>query len=140
MMKQKWVCPQAVVQAFVSNEYVAACGDSGTVYKFECNAGNQYSKYHVYLNGNDDKPGTNDDIDWSARSGWLKPYHPCGTTHEAASNSGFYSGYMYELYVNYWGEYENTGKRIPVIVWTDNGKNTHCTTNLNKEDWETTKS
>ena len=35
---KKWVRPLTEVQNFVANEYVAACGDSGTTYKFTCNA------------------------------------------------------------------------------------------------------
>ena len=31
--------PLTVVQKFAPNEYVAACGDHGVTYKFECNAG-----------------------------------------------------------------------------------------------------
>ena len=38
-MKRVWCRPQTVVQKFEANEYVAACGDSGTVYKFTCDAG-----------------------------------------------------------------------------------------------------
>ena len=39
MTKNVWVQPQTVVQQFVANEAVSACGDSGTVYKFTCDAG-----------------------------------------------------------------------------------------------------
>lgn len=38
-MKRAYVRPTMVGERFVANEYVAACGDSGKVYKFECNAG-----------------------------------------------------------------------------------------------------
>lgn len=34
-----WCRPRAVIEKFIPNEYIAACGDSGTVYNFECNAG-----------------------------------------------------------------------------------------------------
>ncbi|MEI3275871.1 MAG: hypothetical protein V8R97_12230 [Fusicatenibacter saccharivorans] len=37
-MRKEWMEPVIEVQEFVANEYVAACGDSGMVYKFECNA------------------------------------------------------------------------------------------------------
>ena len=37
-MRREWMEPVIEVQEFVANEYVAACGDSGKVYKFECNA------------------------------------------------------------------------------------------------------
>lgn len=52
-MKRAYVRPTMVGERFVANEYVAACGDSGKVYKFECNAGNEFSKYNVYyIDGN----------------------------------------------------------------------------------------
>ena len=34
-MKRAYVRPTMVGERFVANEYVAACGDSGKVYKFE---------------------------------------------------------------------------------------------------------
>ena len=38
-MKRAYVRPTMVGERFVANEYVAAWGESGTVYKFRCNAG-----------------------------------------------------------------------------------------------------
>ena len=38
-MKRAYVRPTMVGERFVANEYVAACGDKGTVYKFKCDAG-----------------------------------------------------------------------------------------------------
>ena len=38
-MKMRWEEPRIEVQKFMPNEYVAACGDHGVTYKFECNAG-----------------------------------------------------------------------------------------------------
>ena len=54
-MKRVWCRPQTVVQKFEANEYVAACGDSGTVYKFTCDAGGGKSGT-VYLETNG-RPG-----------------------------------------------------------------------------------
>ena len=136
-MKKVYVKPMIVGQQFAPNEYVAACGDSGVVYKFKCNAGNGNSSYHVYLNGPDGIAHTSDDIDWSKRSGYLKPYSRCGTTHNAESDSGFEAGYMYEINFR---TGNNIGNPIDVIVWTENGTNTHCTTYLKMSEWETAKS
>lgn len=138
MEKKIWTAPMAAVEQFMANEYIAAaCGEQWTVYNFECNAGSSSSRYHVYLNGADGLPETADDIDWSARSGSLKTYHPCGATHEASTTEDFPAGYMYK--VSGWGN-SNTGDRIDVIVWTDGGTNTHCTANLDMDSWEVTKS
>lgn len=131
-----WTKPLAEVEQFMANEYVAAaCGDQWTVYKFKCNAGSEYSSYHVYLNGPDGIAHTADDVDWSARSGRLKTYSPCGATHEASTKEDFPAGYMYR-----YRNGSNTGDPINVIVWTENGSNTHCTTDLDMNKWETAKS
>ena len=39
MDKRVWEQPVTLVQKFEANEYVAACGDSGTTYLFKCDAG-----------------------------------------------------------------------------------------------------
>ena len=133
-MKKNYVTPIMVCEEFAANEYVAACGDSGTVYKFECNAGSKDDQYYVYLNGEDGKAGTYDDIDWTGRNPYRpKTYSPCGITHEAESNSGFFSGYMVNVD-------DKQREKIPVVVWTENGSSTHCTSNLEMDKWETTKS
>lgn len=38
-MKRRYERPSAYIEEFTPNEYVAACGDSGTIYKFQCTAG-----------------------------------------------------------------------------------------------------
>ena len=129
-MKRVWCRPQTVVQKFEANEYVAACGDSGTVYKFVCNAGRYGTLlgYDVYTNGKDGEPGTKDDR-------YLGGYTPCNATHNASTTDEFIEGYMRKD----WGLFE--GERIDVIIWRgENGNNIHCTTNLDMDSWETAKS
>lgn len=129
MEKQKWVRPQAVVQEFVANEYVAACGDSGTVYKFECNAGSKYKGYAV--KDSSDNIAT---ISGKYMDGFNYYYHPCGKTHEAESDSGFLTGYHLD------DPYTWEDEKINVIIWTNNNTDVHCTTNLDMSKWETAKS
>lgn len=141
-MKKRWEEPQILVQQFVANEYVAACGDSGIVYKFVCDAGNKKNYYNVFLNGADGVAETDDDIAWTTSKRYepvhkVGSYHPCKATHEASTNDEFINGYMYRQDDH---KGSNTGERIDVIVWTDNGTNTHCTTNLDMRTWETAKS
>ena len=38
-MARSYRKPMMNVEKFVANEYVAACGESGVVYKFTCDAG-----------------------------------------------------------------------------------------------------
>lgn len=131
-MKKVYQHPQVVIEEFAPNEYVAACGESGTVYKFKCNAGDSGKRYNVYYND-----GTED-----SHTRGTAYYHPCNTTHEAESNSGFKEGYMIETYytgILFPQEHEK-GDRIPVIIWTNNGTNVHCTTDLKMDHWETAKS
>ena len=125
--------PMAVVDAFVANEFVSACGDENKVYLFECNAGEKNSKYDVFT-----------DDGRNLTSGLLKYYHPCDAKHEAKVDSDFISGYMVHNGGNdqrYWDILkEHEYPKTKVIIWTDNGTNVHCTTNLSTNEWPTAKS
>lgn len=129
--------PVLNVERFTPNEFVAACGDSGVTYLFTCDAGGGKSGT-VYLETNGE-PGLQ-----TGRKGdrSLGGYHACGTQHEADSDDAFLNGYyVTETYVGYWpwGHYETT--TTDVIVWRGpNNDNTHCTTNLDQDSWETAKS
>lgn len=128
-MKRRYERPSAYIEEFTPNEYVAACGDHGKVYKFECNAGEENRQYNVYYI---DEKGSKK---YLAKSGflWGNYYHPCGETHEAEEDTGFISGYIDD---------QSTLKdeKIPVVIWTNNGNDVHCTTKLDMSTWETTKS
>lgn len=138
MIKNVWVQPQTVVQQFVANEYVAACGDQNKVYKFTCDAGGGASG-SVYLETNGIK-GLQPEGYWEGIFPWsghwvegdayLSGYHACGATHEARTTDAFLNGY-----------YVHDDNITPVIVWRGpNNDNTHCTTKLNMNDWVTAKS
>ena len=132
-----WKRPLTEVQKFEANEYVAACGDSGTTYLFTCDAGGGESG-NVYVESN----GVEGLQTRSSGSWWagnyvpaddsLGGYHACGTSHEADSDDEFLNGY----YVPYWSD-----DVTKVIIWRGpHNNNVHCTTNLNKDEWETAKS
>lgn len=128
-MKRVYESPRAYVEMFTPNEYVAACGDSGKVYKFTCDAGGGVSG-SVYLETNN-QPGLQKRSDY-----YLSGYHACGTTHEANSTDDFLDGYY--VVKDFWTEQETV---TPVIVWRGpDGDNTHCTTELDMSKWETAKS
>lgn len=127
-MKRTYVRPTMVGERFVANEYVAACGDSGTVYKFKCDAGGGYSG-HVYLETNG-KPGFQEGFLGMGGDRYLSDYHACGITHDADTADTFLDGY-----------YVRRGNVTQVKVWRgEDGKNTHCTTKLDMSKWETAKS
>lgn len=129
-MRKTWEEPRILVQEFVANEYVAACGEENEVYKFKCDAVSgswlgDGGLVYIESNGIDGlQRGLNGDTPRSL-------YSPCAETHEAKKTDEFKKGYLWSL----------TGGTKEVIVWTGlNDDNTHCTTNLNKESWETAKS
>lgn len=128
---RNWERPMAVVDAFVANEFVSACGDKNKEYLFTCDAGGGDSgKVYLETNG---KPGLQKTGGWGYREDKkLGGYHACGTTHTAKTTDDFTQGYYIKNY---------TEDIVDVIVWRGPwGDNTHCTTNLNKNEWTTVKS
>lgn len=134
MKKQTWEEPQILVQKFIPNEYIAACGDSGKIYKFTCDAGGG-KRGSVYEETNN-LPGLQT-LEWNADTEITRwpsgGYHACMTTHEAESDSEFDHGYYCAG--------GDTRKPVPVIIWKgENGDDIHCTTNLDIRSWETERS
>lgn len=134
-MKRAYVRPTMVGERFVANEYVAACGDTEYgKYKFVCDAGGG-ARGDVYEETNG-QPGlqTGRGGDKCLTSGHTifnyTYFHACNKTHEADTTDEFLNGY----YVPYRGSAQD------VIIWTEGGTNIHCTTNLKRDTWETTKS
>lgn len=130
-MKKTWEEPKIMVQKFIPNEYVAACGDSGVVYNFECNAGKKNGRYAVK-----DSNGKVATISGRYIDGgrWGTYYYPCGVTHQAPSNSGFLEGYHLD-------DISTPGDdHLDVIIWTDYDRDVHCTTQLDMNKWTTAKS
>lgn len=130
-MRKTWEEPRILVQEFVANEYVAACGDENQVYKFTCDADG--GPLYYYRNSDGEIDGI---YKGSGRASFLGLfYHPCGKTHEASVKNVFYDGFVD---YNYNGSCDD-GEGV--IVWlgpqNDNG---HATKNLNMNNWETAKS
>lgn len=135
MNRKVWKQPLTVVQKFMPNEYVAACGDSGVTYKFTCDAGEPYRYWQPGILGGghwetDDHPYK---VTTDAGRVLTRNYGPCEEIHIAESDSEFLHGYI-----------DNTHTRedehIEVVIWTNYGTNVHCTTNLDQDSWETAKS
>lgn len=138
MERRVWIRPLTEVQKFEANEYVAACGDSGVVYKFKCDAGGGESgNVYVETNGVDGLQTRGEWVGgwnghWQEADKSLGGYYACGTTHEAESDDGFLNGY----YVPYYSD-----DVTKVIIWRGpHNNNVHCTTNLDQNSWETAKS
>ena len=137
-----WRRPLTEVQKFEANEYVAACGESGVVYKFKCDAGGGvYGSVYEETNGIPGlQTGRGGDTELAEYSnGWLgeSGFYACNKEHEAESNNAFVNGYYCAK-----GDTKNP---VNVIVWKEPRglwlpDNIHCTTNLDKDSWETAKS
>ena len=131
---RNWERPMVTVDTFVANEFVSTCGENHKVYNFECNAGDEDGMYDVFTND-----GRN------LTKGILNYYHPCKATHKAEEDSGFIEGVMIDnggiddrYYIDLKGIHEYP--KTKVIIWTDNGTDVHCTTNLEMNEWTTAKS
>ena len=136
-MKEMWTEPRIEVQKFAANEYVAACGDSGTVYKFACTAsGGTYGSVCEETNGRDGlqtRGGWGYDADRELTDWPWSYYYACNEKHTAESTDDFLNGYYCAG--------DNTRNAQKVIIWRGpNGDDIHCTTNLDKNTWETAKS
>lgn len=93
-----YVRPMMESEVFAANEYIAACGDSGVVYKFRCDAGNGvYGSVYEETNGIPGlQTGRNGDDRLATYSNGLfgeSGFHACDSTHEAESTSDFVNGY-----------------------------------------------
>lgn len=129
-MKKTWEEPKIMVQQFMPNEYVAACGDKNRVYNFVCDAGGG-TPGTVYEDSNHN--GKWDLFGDEALTGHILPtYHACGETHSAPTDDEFIEGFYLPN--------SNPNKATKVTIWTDGGTNIHCTTNLNMNEWTTAKS
>ena len=123
-MKKAFTMPMIVVEQFVPNEYVAACGDM------------EYGKYKFIC---DAPAGTLYYYDNSGDATWLGNYYPCSDTHEADKSSEFPYGFVDRN----GNRQEDDGERV--IVWIERNrwgviKDAHATTKLDQDSWETTKS
>lgn len=131
MEKRVWENPLTMVQQFVPNEYVAACGDTNNEYIFKCDAmGGVFGT--VFYSDGDDKFEPLIDDKWMGTG-----YHACGEEHVTQVGDDFIEGW----YVTGWDGITGGDFVKKVIIWRGpDGNNIHCTTNLDKNTWETAKS
>ena len=127
---RNWERPMVVVDTFAANEFVSACGDKGTIYKFTCDAPGGWLYYYPDSDGKIDGVHASNDY-----HKLLGDYTPCDAKHEAPKTDGFYDGF-----VDYnWNRRQDKGEGV--IVWRGPyGNNGHATTQLDMNNWETAKS
>lgn len=120
-------------ELFTANEYFSACGDENKVYKFKCDAPTEWGNGLVFVETNG-KPGLQYRPIIGGGDTFRSNYHPCGEEHEAPVTDEFLQGY-------YIHDLDSVFNPTPIIIWTGkNDDNTHCTTNLNMNEWTTAKS
>ena len=132
---KNYVKPMMESEVFAANEYIAACGDSGVVYNFTCDAG--WTEWFIipYRVGGsvyeetNNIPGLQTGLNGDRRL--TSSYHPCDETHEADSGDDFLRGYLYN---------SSHGTKEVVIWRGPSGDNVHCTENLDQSSWETAQS
>lgn len=131
MRVKVWRRPQTVVQKFEANEYIAACGDTNNEYIFKCDAMGGVTGTVFYSDGDDEfEPFSGDR--WMGAG-----YHACGEEHVTQTGDEFIEGW----YVTGWDGITGGDWVEKVIIWRGpDGDNIHCTTNLDKNSWETAKS
>ena len=142
---KKYMKPTMEGQMFVSNEFVSACGDSGTTYIFECNApaGDLY-----YYKDNNSNPT------------YLGGFTPnTSSIHYAESTADFFNGFVdydgdkehdtVEHTEKHWWGGSTTYPAETVIVWIEYGfdrwgnktiSNYHATKELDMNSWAVAKS
>lgn len=127
---KKWMNPKIVIEEFVANEYIAACGDENRVYKFTCNAPKGTLYYYP------DSDGTvNGVYTGTGSASRLGSYRPCDVEHEASTTNPFYDGFVDR------NSNGNCDSGEEVIVWRGpRNNNGHATAQLDMDSWETAKS
>lgn len=128
---RKYVKPVMESEMFAANEYIAACGDTNYEYLFKCDAMGGFTGTVFYSDGDDKFEPFGDDRFMGSG------YHACGKEHKTIEGDDFVEGW----YVTGWDGISG-GKWVEkVIIWKGaDGKNIHCTTNLDMKSWETAKS
>lgn len=145
-MKKFYETPIIVCEKFQSTEYIAACGDSGTIYNFECTAGidtygtrsdghGWHGRIYKETNGT---AGLQTGKRWGNDTN-LGGYSACDKKHQAAAADGFSDGYYVPNTDAYgFGSYQYD-KAIAVKIWQGDG-DLHATEKLDMDSWETAKS
>ena len=133
MEKRIWTKPQAVVENFEVTEYIAACGDVNTHYKFVCDATSLLipgGRIWVETNGVE---GLQTEADGAiAADTYRSSYMECSATHETDKSDVYLDGYLQSYVI--------PSMVKPVKIWTADDTNTHCTTKVDSSKWEETKS
>lgn len=142
-MKKRYERPSAYIEEFTPNEYVAACGESGTIYKFQCTAGGGKKGDLTDVTGtiNYTDGGRHKELGTKRYTS----YHACNAEHSASSSDTFVRG----RYYHNGGDDNLRGKYEDVYIWFEplgedwfgnKRYDIHATTNLSMDTWGRAKS
>lgn len=147
MEKKIYEKPVMQVEEFVANTYCDDCSDEShtmVTYIFKCGNGLDNTHYYIH-DGNGNYQWINNKwfgpaYDWDHWPAYH--YEKCPSYHEITLPKGqdplnepdILSGYYLDKC------FTDNIEKIPVVIWTDGGTNTHCTVELDPHQWQTVKS
>ena len=109
---RNWERPMAVVDAFVANEFVSACGDTNKVYKFKCTA--DAGTLYYYPQGD----GTIDGIyTGSGEAKRIGNYTPCKAEHDASTTDDFMMDMFIHPHTKGYGRLGITQKKERLLLY-----------------------
>lgn len=126
MEKRTYVKPVLSGEEFVPQNYIAACGDSGAVYKFKCDARAGY----MYV------PDPNNSNSYLVKR---QSYTPCAETHETPVADTYYDGFIDRN----GNRTEDAGEEVKVYLEFNRWGSIidgHATENVKMETWDISKS
>lgn len=129
---REYVKPMMDSEVFAANEYFSAC-ENGITYWFECNAESTTPFENTVYEESNNQPDLQ--TGWGGDTYRSGSYHACNKKHEVRPGETFLNGYV----VQDMGWFQKD-KVIPVLIWTEGGTNTHCTTKLKPEEFEVARS
>lgn len=137
-MENKKVYSKPILESetFVPQVHIAACGDGGVSYLFECNAPAGTLYYYPKSDGNIDGIYTG-----SGKAERMGSYTPCNIKHQTDSTGDFYDGFVDRNR----NEKHDRGEGVIVyrnMEWGIFGPrwNGHATENLDMDSWQVAKS
>ena len=152
MAKKVYGKPLMFAEEFVPQEYCAPCGDGTTevTYFFMCNA-NVGSYIWLETNGTPglqaktetnwfgrqqgiwNRTDNSYDLTWASRESNWGSFDPCRKTHTVTVAKGTP---IDDVFPMGYASYYTTGRNAQQVrVWTDEGTNTHVTTQLSSSEY-----
>lgn len=144
-MKNTYVKPEMAIEKFMADHNFAEdCSKKpgGRTVYFVCNAGETNSKYAVKNSSGQVQTISGMYMSAGDRYGRDYYYHPCNATHtfqlsgnqQLSNHPDIITGMHLDKKGTDWDE------NIAVTIWTEGGKDVHCTTIINPQEWDTSKS